>query len=229
MNNMNVTKFADLKVDDTKSKLSFMINEYAGELLSGKGFEVGFVYDIYSQRELDALDEWQKYALTMRKEAYFYDMFDEFDKIHHFMVDEKLIKVNNIPNPEKPMELIRLMVETAFDRRERRSITEHDIHNVFDSMGGGLYLYYQGLLYEYYCYKVNKDNSEEAKTIKEQIIISIRNLFNGAGQKMYLYDNEELDFVISSTLHEVIEKAGISEKYCKRMNRVVEVLNGLNR
>ena len=215
--------YEQLRIADTRSRLAYMTDLYARELLDGKGFEMGHISDLYTQREINALDEHQKYALTMRKEAFFYDLFCAFDQMYRYMDEQHLVKTNNIPYPELPIEFIRLMANTAFDRHERKRLTETILHNVYQNMGDGLFLYYQGLLYEYYC---DTKNTYFGKKLN----ISIRNLFEQAGNgKMYLYDCEEIDSEIGVRLNETIEKADISEKYCKNMERICKLLSEMKR
>jgi len=44
---------------------------------------------------------------------------------------------------------------------------------------------------------------------------------------MYLYDSEHIDNEISFRFQEALEKADLSENYCKRMAHTLEVLSSI--
>jgi len=215
--------YEKLKVKETKSKLSWLIDHYAEELSEGKGLEVGLVCEHFAEKTISGMNDSIRLALCHRKEAYFYDMFLQYDRMYHFLVDQKLVRIRNIPYPEMPLEFLRLLLKTGLNRTDFRRCDENVIHAMYDCIGESLYMYYQGLLYEFYC------NTKD-KEVESRLRVSVNELFNcfqKNGTKMYLYDSEHIDNEISFRFQEALEKADLSENYCKRMAHTLEVLSSI--
>ena len=208
-----------IRIPETKSKLSYLVDTYGRELDEGHGEHIGLISDRVAQKELDKMTDAQKMALIYSKDIYFYDMFRQYDTMYRYLADRKLIKIKNIPYPEMPLEFLRLLLKTTLGKHHKYK--ENKIHQMYDLMGESLYLYYQGLLYEYYCDVKNKE-------VKDRLTVSVQELLKelDAGNRVCLYDSEAIDAEISFRFQEALERVSLSDGYAKRMEHLLKIQEG---
>lgn len=219
--------FDEIRNKDTGSKLCHMLAYYAEELVNGNGFEISLLQESFSPEELLALGEDTLYALTLRRDLFFYEMFVEFDRAYRFFTDKKLIKVPTTGEVEVwakiPVEFVKLLLKNNLPKREYARYREEDFMRLYQYMGNSLFMYYQGLLYEYYCDKKSH----------EQMEASVRKLLELWGKldevsrtlkRLYLYDDEQIDNTISAELQDMMEKVQVSEKYGRLMMRNLQTI-----
>lgn len=219
--------FDEILGKDTGSKLCHMIVYYAEELVNGSGFEVSLLQESFSPGELLALGEDTLYALTLRKDLFFYEMFVEFDRMYRFFTDKKLIKVPTTDEVEVwakiPVEFVKLLLKNTLTKREYAQYREEDFTQLYRYMGNSLFMYYQGLLYEYYCDRKSREQMEASvrKLLEmwEKLDEVSRTL-----DHLYLYDDEQIDNAISAEFQDIMEKVQVSEKYGRLMMRNLQTI-----
>lgn len=207
--------YNEIRVTETHSKLSYLVDLYGKELQEGCGAHVGLISSRYSEAALNAMTDAQKMAVIYDNDIFFYDMFKQYDQMYRYLAERGLVKTKNIPYPEMPLEFIRLLLRTVLG--QNHEYKEDRIHQMYDLMGEGLYLYYQGLLYEYYCDPKDKD-------VKSRLEGSVKALLEqlNAGNRVFLYDSEAIDATISYHFQEALERVTISEGYVRRMEHLLE-------
>lgn len=157
-------EFDKLENKDSGSKLCNMLTYYGEQLISGRGFEISPLQQTFTPEELVQFDADTLYALTLRKDLFFYEMFVEFDRVYRFFTERKLIKMPRTDEymywAKIPVEFVKLLLKNILTRREYSRYREEDFEALHRYMGNSLFMYYQGLLYEYYCDKTSHEMIE---------------------------------------------------------------------
>ena len=217
-------EFDKLENKDSGSKLCNMLTYYGEQLISGRGFEISPLQQTFTPEELVQFDADTLYALTLRKDLFFYEMFVEFDRVYRFFTERKLIKMPRTDEymywAKIPVEFVKLLLKNTLTRREYGRDKEEDFEALHRYMGNSLFMYYQGLLYEYYC---DKTSHEMIEASVKALLAGFNSLDEAAKPTNgeYLFD-EDIDCLIGRDFQDMMEKVQISEKYARLMNRNLE-------